>query len=153
MSNANTHLLTILYQFTRWPEVTSIRYRTADNCTSRLIFHWMSRNSAQLHYCLPPTSNGFVERLRRTLKAALNARLANDKWTDHIPMILQDFRKTQNEDLKVFPAELVFGSQVSLPLGFSTTSPEDVDVTTLFIKLKKFTNPIRPTETSNHDTK
>ncbi|KII65129.1 hypothetical protein RF11_14070 [Thelohanellus kitauei] len=81
------------------------------------------------------------------------ALLHNDEWTDHFPWVLLGLRNTQKEDLKVSPVELVFGSQVSLSCDFSTTTPDDVDVTTFVNKFQKITNVIRYTESSDHNTK
>ncbi|KII60610.1 hypothetical protein RF11_07373 [Thelohanellus kitauei] len=92
-----------------------------------------------------PQSNGLVERIHPTSKAALRARLSNDKWTDHLQWVVLD--------LKVSIAVLVFGSQVSLHCDFSTSTPDDVDVTTFVNILHNITNAIHYSETSNHDTK
>ncbi|KII72762.1 hypothetical protein RF11_10540 [Thelohanellus kitauei] len=98
-------------------------------------------------------SNGFVKRIHCTLKAAIWARLANDNWTDRLPRVLQGLPNTQKEDLKVSPAELVFGGKVLLPCGFSSTTPNDVYITTFVNKFQNITNATLYTEYSNHFTK
>ncbi|KII72557.1 hypothetical protein RF11_15635 [Thelohanellus kitauei] len=139
------HSLTIVDRFTRCSKAIPVRDTTADNYANQLILYWISSFSvpsvissdrgsqytSKLWLCMSenlgnrhnfttdthPQSNVLVERLHRTLKASRRARLANDTWTDHLPW---------NENLNVCFAELVFGSQVSLPCNFSTTTPDDV---------------------------
>ncbi len=70
-----------------------------------------------------PQSNGLVERTHRQIKDALRARLAGNRWPEHLPWVLFGLRAAPKEDSVVSSAELVFGAPLTLP-GQLLTSPE-----------------------------
>ncbi len=70
-----------------------------------------------------PQSNGLVERTHRQIKDALRARLAGNRWPEHLPWVLFGLRAAPKEDSAVSSAELVFGAPFTLP-GQLLTSPE-----------------------------
>jgi hypothetical protein len=70
-----------------------------------------------------PQSNGLVERTHRQIKDALRARLAGNRWPEHLPWVLFGLRAAPKEDSAVSSAELVFGAPLTLP-GQLLTSPE-----------------------------
>ncbi len=70
-----------------------------------------------------PQSNGLVERTHRQIKDALRARLAGNRWPEHLPWVLFGLRAAPKEDSAVSSAELVFGAPLTLP-GHLLTSPE-----------------------------
>ncbi|GFN87763.1 hypothetical protein PoB_001426900 [Plakobranchus ocellatus] len=109
-SEGFTHLLTIIDRTSRWPEVIPLSGTSSTDCAKALIRNWISRFrvplditsdrgtqfsstlwgeianqlGVQLHRTTAyhPQSNGLVERLHRTLKAALKSRLQGPNWAD-----------------------------------------------------------------------
>ncbi|XP_037932481.1 rhophilin-2-like [Teleopsis dalmanni] len=68
-----------------------------------------------------PQANGMVERMHRTLKAALRCHSSND-WTRTLPLILLGLRTTPKEDLGVSSAEMFHdGVMPMIPLGLKET--------------------------------
>jgi hypothetical protein len=70
-----------------------------------------------------PQSNGLVERTHCQIKDVLRARLAGNRWPEHLPWVLFGLRAAPKEDSTASSAELVFGAQLTLP-GQLLTSPE-----------------------------
>jgi hypothetical protein len=98
-----------------------------------------------------PQSNGLVERTHHQIKDALRARLAGNRWPEHLPWVLFGLRAAPKEDSAVSSAELVFGAPLTLP-GQLLTSPEtpveDV-VETLRSTQPLATRPLTYTEASS----
>jgi transposase InsO family protein len=71
---------------------------------------------AKLHHTTAyhPIANGLVERLHRTLKAALMC-YQSEAWTDALPLVLLGLRTAVKPDIKASAAELVYGEQLSVP--------------------------------------
>ena len=66
-----------------------------------------------------PQANGMVERLHRSLKASLRARLHNGNWIDELPWL--GLRTATKEDLQTSPAEMVFSDSPLLPGEFASS--------------------------------
>jgi len=62
-----------------------------------------------------PQSNGMVERLHRSLKAALRARGGYESWDEHLPWALLGLRAQPKEEAGVSSAEAALGFAVRLP--------------------------------------
>lgn len=58
--------------------------------------------------------------------------LNNADWTDNLPLILLAIRNTVKEDLQSTPAEVVFGSALTLP-GQYFNHETDISPTTTFV--------------------
>ncbi|XP_064470176.1 uncharacterized protein LOC135384925 [Ornithodoros turicata] len=72
-----------------------------------------------------PASNGLVERLHRTLKAALAAFEDRVHLTDHLPLALLGIRTSLKPDLGCSSAELFYGRTLHLPVEFLFPSCPD----------------------------
>jgi len=64
-----------------------------------------------------PQSNGMVERLHRTLKAALMCS-PQTPWPDLLPTVLLGLRTAVKEDLQASPAEMLYGITLRVPGEF-----------------------------------
>ena len=153
-SQGHTHLLTIVDRFTRWPTAIPLRSTDTRSCVRALLMHWVStfgvpanitsdrgaQFTSQIWKSLAellgtnlhtttayhPQSNGLVERMHRQLKDCLKARLVGPDWCDQLPWVLLGMRTTPKEDLGASSAELVFGSQLTVPadLVYQPTVPQ-----------------------------
>ena len=127
-----THLLTVIYRFTRWPEAIPVKDTSANSCAQALIVNWISRlgipqhNTSdrgaqftsqlwvstsqllgtELHHTTAyhPQSNGMIERFHRTMKNAVRARLTSPSWIDSLPWVLLGIRTTPSAKLGTSPA-------------------------------------------------
>ena len=151
-SNGYTYLFTVVDRHSRWLTAIPMRGITAVESAQAFLHGWVSLfgtptditsdrgrqftsalwsalvNSlgASLHRTTSyhPQSNGIVERMHRTLKAALRARLTGPDWYDQLPWVLLGLRNTPKDDLDASPASLVFRHSPLLPGDlFSTSKP------------------------------
>ena len=115
-SQGHKYLLTVVDRFTRWPEALPIKDVEMRTIARAFIQNWVSRfgvpslmtsnrgpqfvsdlwaaMSTLLGTSLHPTTayhpqaNGLVERMHRTLKGSLKARLTSPHWVDELPWVL-----------------------------------------------------------------
>ena len=99
-----------------------------------------------------PQSNGFIERLHRTLKASLKARLTGPDWLDELPWVMLGIRSIPKEDIGASPAEMVFGSTVTVPGDFLPQS-STMSVPEHLKSLRQQVETLRPVPTSAHGVK
>ena len=121
-SRGHKYLLTVMDRFTRWPEAVPIKdiesrtvdlafiqnwiaqfgvpgHITTDRGTQFISDLWASMSEflgTNLHPTMAyhPQSNGLVERLHRTLKAALKAQLTSPHWVEELPWVMLGLRTT-----------------------------------------------------------
>ena len=96
-----------------------------------------------------PQANGLIERFHRTLKASLKARLTGPNWIDELPWVLLGLRTMPKEDLNTSPADLVYGSPLTVPGDFllqSTVQPVQEHLRLLREKVDN----LKPMPTSAH---
>ena len=60
-----------------------------------------------------PAANGLVERMHRSLKAAIMCR-AEERWTEALPLAFLGIRTTFKEDLQASVGELVYGKPLQI---------------------------------------
>ena len=145
------YLLTMIDRTSRWPELAPLQSISAESCVLAFISTWISRfgvpavltsdrgtqftSSVWAGACstlgispstttsFHPQSNGMIERLYRTLKNSLRARLASSEWYRHLPLVLLGLRTTPRDDSALSASEAVYGAPLTVP-GEFLGSPE-----------------------------
>ena len=74
-----------------------------------------------------PESDGMVERYNRTLLSMLRMYADDDqtKWDESLPFVMMAYRASVHESTGKTPNEMMFGSNVSLPLDAVVASPAE----------------------------
>ncbi|KAK3895895.1 hypothetical protein Pcinc_000503 [Petrolisthes cinctipes] len=155
-SDGHRYLLTNIDRSTRWPEAIPMANTTSTSCASSLLSGWISRFGIPEHItsdrgttftshlwtslgqlmgttvhhttAYNPEANGMVERLHRTLKAALMSRCNSYTWSSQLPWALLGLRTTPKEDLDASPAEMVFSEPLVVPGEFFPDAPSSNDI-------------------------
>ena len=153
MSGDMKYLFTMIDRRTRWPEAVPLPNMLAATVARAFAGTWISRFGCpddvtsdqggqftghlwtQMNKMLGiktkfttayhPQSNGLVERLHRRLKDGLRAQMegAVDTWTDHLPAVLLGIRTSLRTDSEHTPAELLYGTNITLPAAAFGTEP------------------------------
>ncbi|XP_046145517.1 uncharacterized protein LOC123988815 [Osmia bicornis bicornis] len=90
-----------------------------------------------------PQSNGKVERLHRTLKAAIRSH-GTKTWTDSIPTILLGLRTALKEDSDYSISQMVYGTTIKLPGEFFVKSKMSISPETFISRLQSQMEAVRP---------
>lgn len=170
------YLFTIIDRSTRWPEAIPMTDATTESCVAALIRQWISRLGlpdvitsdrgsvftstlwtsiattlglqTQRTTAYNPEANGMIERLHRTLKAALMARCTTPSWSYELPWVLLGLRTTPKEGDDIAPAEKVYGENITVPADFFPNRPEP-NIKELRSTVAKFT----PCQQTYRDTR
>ena len=69
-----------------------------------------------------PSSDGFVERMNRTVENILSKLIREDQkdWDTHLDLIVIAYNSTSQEGVGVSPHRLVYGEEMLLPLDIMT---------------------------------
>lgn len=150
-SQNKRYLITMIDRCTSWPEAFPVADITAETVARIFYEGWIVRFGCPEHItsdqgrqfeseifrslakflgvdkirCTPyhPQANSKVERLHRTLKAALMARANTTHWTQDIPTVLFGLRSSFRQDTGYCAAELVYGTPLKLPADFFCYEP------------------------------
>ena len=100
-----------------------------------------------------PQHNGMIERWHRRLKDALRAAADDYSWVDRLTLIMLSLHIVQHDDGQSSIAEIVYGSNLTLPADLITPSSENVEHNTLdnSHRLKEHMQNVRPIIT-HHNT-
>ena len=173
------YLFTIIDRSTRWPEAVPMKEATAASCASAFLSAWVSRFGVPLHITSDrgstftsqlwtslngllgstshlttsynPEANGIVERMHRTLKAALITRCKDASWVSQLPWVLLGLRTTPKDASNVSSAEMVYGDPLVVPSEFFPSSPATPDVSRtrrLVDNLAPFPQTYKPARTT-----
>jgi len=173
------YLLTVVDRFTRWPEALPIKDIETRTIARVYAQHWIARFgvptlmtsdrgpqfvsdlwsalSSLLGTSLHPTTayhpqaNGLVERMHRTLKGSLKARLTSPHWIEELPWVMLGLRTNPREDLKTSPAEMVYGAPLTVPGDFVPDGPQ-VPVQDHLRQLREKVGNLKPVPTIAHGT-
>ena len=182
-SEGHKYLFTIVDRFSRWPEAIPLVDMSAKTCARAFLRHWVSRYGLpsdvtsdrgrqftselwnQLNVMLGikaqnttsyhPQSNGLVERLHRQLKGSIMARSSGTDWMDQLPMVMLGIRTACRTELDCSPAELVFGTSLTVPgimLGDKVEDRQGLPSSEFVTDLFKTMRELSPTEMSHHAT-
>ena len=96
-----------------------------------------------------PQSNGMVERFHRQLKASLTVRLTGPNWASQLPWVLLGIRAAHKDNIGTSPAELVYGTELSLPGQFRAPMAGNPAVGPFLDDLRRAMAELRPTPTAH----
>ena len=96
-----------------------------------------------------PAGNGLVERMHRSLKAAIMCQ-AQERWPDSLPLVLLGMRTAFKEDLQASVAELVYGETLRIPGELLTASPTAGDPSKVITQLRRHFEQLRPVPAARH---
>lgn len=167
------YCLTVVDRFTRWPEAFPIKEITAEIVAKTIYDGWISRygcpvkltsdQGRQFESCLfkeimslmgiektrttpyHPQCNGAVERMHRSLKTALKARLDTKSWVDELPTVMLGLRTTIRSDTGVTAAQMLYGSNIRVPGDFyDVSNVKSYDDYSFVEKLKNVIDGLKP---------
>ncbi|XP_023239035.1 uncharacterized protein LOC111637698, partial [Centruroides sculpturatus] len=113
------------------------------------LFHVLSTTLGIKQICTTPyhpAANGMVERLHRTLKAALRCH-GGDDWANVLPTVLLGLRTAFKEDIQAATAEMIYGENLRLQGEFFTPSRYNPNPANFVGHLKTTMEKLRPTPT------
>lgn len=157
-----SYLLTIVDRYSRWPEAIPMKDTSTETIAGELVRQWISRygvpsrittdrgpqfesslfeqlckilgstRAKTFPYC--PHQNGMVERFHRFLKSGLMAHKKD--WMDVLPIVLLGIRTQVKEELMASPADLMFGTNLSLPGDLIADNDVPIDTNEFLAKLR-----------------
>ncbi|XP_052743759.1 uncharacterized protein LOC112047118 isoform X1 [Bicyclus anynana] len=151
--NDYKYCVTMIDRVTKWPEVVPVKDITAETVAKVFLEHYIARYGCPLKVTTDrgaqfesdlftqllkklgiervrttaynPKANGMVERLHRTLKAAIMAKCLNSaQWVQELPLVLLGLRTAIKSDLGYSPSQFLYGCSLRLPGDIFNSSPK-----------------------------
>lgn len=174
-SDGNMYCLTCIDRLSSWMEIIPMPNITAESVASSFYNNWITRFGvpeiivtdqgkqfeSELFRSLAmlcgakvqhttsyhPQANGKIERLHRTLKAAIRAH-KNPRWTESLPTVLLGLRAAIREDSGYSLAEMVYGTTIRLPGEFFEHSTDlQFNSDTFVTQLRDHMKQLKPFKT------
>ncbi|KAJ2949987.1 hypothetical protein O0L34_g11320 [Tuta absoluta] len=172
-SREQKYCVTMIDRVTKWPEAVPVRDITAETVARVFYEHWIVRFGCPIRITSDqgrqfeaslfqsllkkfgiqrirttpyhPQANGQVERLHRTLKAALMARGARSNWSEELPTVLLGLRSTLRKENNLSPSLLTYGAQLRLPSDFfvpTTSTYDDAELVKRLVNTMRSLAPV-----------
>lgn len=178
-SSGNRYLLTMVDRYSRWPEAVPLSDMLAETVAKAFVNTWVARFGvpetistdqgrqfeSQLFMELTrllgalrvrttayhPQANGLVERLHRTLKAAIMC-VDSKHWCDKLPLILLGLRTAIREDINCSVAEMTYGQPLRIPGEFIDQMVKDISHSDYLILLQQTMQQLSPIKNQHHSS-
>lgn len=176
------YLITMLDRATSWPEAIPVSDISASTVAKVLYENWIARFGCPLRLtsdqgrqfeselfkhlmsflgvekirttAYHPQGNGAVERMHRSLKVALRARLNNENWVGELPTVLLGLRAAPRCDTNVSAAQLVYGSTLRLPGEFyDNANVQNYDAAEYVKQLRENIRNLKPKPSQHRDSR
>lgn len=98
-----------------------------------------------------PQANGLVERFHRQLKESLRAKLTSPNWIDQLPWVLLGIRSTPKSDINSSPADMVFGSALTVPADLVCAPTSTMSHSQHLKTLRNIVGHLAPFPVSHHN--
>lgn len=96
-----------------------------------------------------PQCQGKIERLHRTLKAAIKAH-NNVRWTDSLPTVLLGLRSAIRTDTDHSISQMVYGKHIKVPGEFFEAPKSQIDPDTFVTNLQDYMKKLQPLRTNSY---
>ena len=179
-SKGQTHLLTVIDRFTRWPVAIPLAQTNSAAIGRAFALNWVARFGVpaditsdrgpqftaeiwralaeslgcKIHHTTAyhPQANGLIERFHRSLKAALRARLTTTAWMDELPWVMLGLRTMPKEDLGTSVANMVYGAPLTIPGAFVAPS-RNPEATEHLQRMREIAGRLVPAPDAWHGTR
>ena len=96
-----------------------------------------------------PAANGLVERMHRTIKAAIMCR-TQERCTDALPLVLLGIRTAFKGDVEESVAKLVYGEPLPIPGEILAASPTTGVTLEVITQFRRHFEQLRPVSAARH---